>query len=72
MLGINVKPTPEEATKLNKIGNELQSTSQRIDNANDIELETIVDSVQSSIEDLIHISKEIQTDGLFELPYESY
>ena len=46
---------------------------QNIDNANDIELENIADSVQNSIEDLIHISKEIQTDDLFELnPYESY
>ena len=43
-------------------------TPSDINNANDIELETIADSVQSSIEDLIHISKEIQTDDLFELP----
>ena len=71
-MGFNIpadsKVSARDATVLNEKYNELQSASQSVDNANDIELETIADSVQSSIEDLIHISKEIQTDGLFELP----
>ena len=42
--------------------NELRSKSQRIDKANNIELENIVDGVQNSIE------KGIQTEDLFGLP----
>ena len=62
LLGINEKPTPQQATELNKINNnELQSTSQRIDNANNnIELDSSTGSTGSTaaqVEDLIHIWK---------------
>ena len=52
-----------QAAELNQENNNLPSTSD-IDNANDIELVNIVDSVQNSIEDLNHVVREIDVKNV--------
>ncbi|XP_057312688.1 uncharacterized protein LOC130654167 isoform X1 [Hydractinia symbiolongicarpus] len=60
-----------EAIKLNKIQEELPSSS-RITNATDIELDTIIENISDSTEDLVHQSsidhETTRTDDLFEYP----
>ena len=62
-LGIIKKITLEQAAELNRVNNNLPSTSD-IDNANDIELVNIVNSIQNSKEDLIHVVREIDVENV--------
>ena len=54
----------KEAAILNKISKLVTKT----DGVTDIENESMVDQIYSSIEDLLYISQSVQTDNLFKLP----
>ena len=56
-----------QATMLNKIEEELPSTS-KIIKASDVELENLTDMVTTNVEEMIHMERDTQTDDLFKYP----
>ena len=56
-----------QATMLNKIEEELLSTS-KITKASDVELENLTYMVTTNVEERIHMERDTQTDDLFKYP----
>ena len=56
-----------QATMLNKIEEELLSTS-KMTKASDVELENLTDMVTTNVEEMIHMERDTQTVDLFKYP----
>ena len=61
------KLSARQATMLNKIEEELLSTS-KMTKASDVELENLTDMVTTNVEEMIHMERNTQTDDLFKYP----